>query len=236
MIRALDALNRPLRDHVTAVLTGARPEVDHPVRRADGLFIVLNHQHGIAQIAQTEQGLHQAPVVALMQADAGLVQDVEHPDEAGADLGRQPNALRLAAGERVRRAIQGEVLQTHGLQESQTRPHFLQHLNRNGGLTRAELEVLEEPGGRLHRLAGGLVDRQTAHGHRQAFALEPRALARRTRAPRHVALNLATNIVGLGLLVAAAQIRHHAFKLEGVHPPLAAASHVLDGYGRRAAI
>jgi hypothetical protein len=40
------------------------------------------------------------PVVALVQADRRLVEHVEHADQAGADLGGQPDALRLAAGQR----------------------------------------------------------------------------------------------------------------------------------------
>ncbi|MEZ4583826.1 MAG: hypothetical protein R3A10_19685 [Caldilineaceae bacterium] len=38
-------------------------------------------------------------VVALVEADARLVQNVEYAHELAADLGGQPNALRLAAGE-----------------------------------------------------------------------------------------------------------------------------------------
>ena len=47
--------------------------------------------------------LDQAPVVALVQADRRLVEDVEHADQARPDLRREPDALRLAAGQRRRR-------------------------------------------------------------------------------------------------------------------------------------
>ena len=43
----------------------------------------------------------QAVVVALVQADARLVQDVEHAHQARADLRGQADALRLAAAESV---------------------------------------------------------------------------------------------------------------------------------------
>ena len=45
-------------------------------------------------------------VVALVQADARLVEHVEHADQAGADLGGEPDALRLAARQRAGAAIQ----------------------------------------------------------------------------------------------------------------------------------
>ena len=40
-----------------------------------------------------------------MQADRRLVQDVEHADEAGADLGGETDALPLTARERARRTL-----------------------------------------------------------------------------------------------------------------------------------
>ena len=69
---------------------------------ADHLLVVLHHQHGVALVAQALQGADELAVVALVQADRGLVQDVEHAHEARPDLGRQPDALRLAARERPR--------------------------------------------------------------------------------------------------------------------------------------
>jgi len=92
---------RALRHHLAAVDAGAGPHVHHVVGRADHVLVVLHHQHTVAEVAQVLQGADQAVVVALVQADAGLVQHVHHPGEAGADLGGEPDALRLAAGERL---------------------------------------------------------------------------------------------------------------------------------------
>ena len=52
------------------------------------------------------QRLDQPVVVPLVQPDRRLVEDVEDADQAGADLGGQPDALRLAAGERGRRPVE----------------------------------------------------------------------------------------------------------------------------------
>ena len=60
----------------------------------------------------------QAVVVAGVQADRRLVEDVEHAHQSAADLPGQPDALHLAAGERRRGAIEGEIFQAHVLEES----------------------------------------------------------------------------------------------------------------------
>ena len=79
------------------------PDVDDVVGDADRLLVVLDDDHGVAEIAQPHERLDEAPVVALVQADRRLVEHVEHADEPAADLRREPDALRLAAGERARR-------------------------------------------------------------------------------------------------------------------------------------
>ena len=81
-----DLVRRADRHQVSAELAGAGPEVDHEVRAADGLLVVLDHEHGVAEVAQALEGLQQSPVVALVQADRRLVEDVEHADQAGSDL------------------------------------------------------------------------------------------------------------------------------------------------------
>jgi hypothetical protein len=83
---------------LAAVLAGARADVDDPVGGADGVLVVLDDDQRVAQVAQPDQRLDQPVVVALVQPDRRLVEHVEHADQAGADLGGQPDALRLAAG------------------------------------------------------------------------------------------------------------------------------------------
>ena len=79
------------------MLAGAGADVDDVVGRAHGLLVVLDDEHGVAEVAQAQQRVDEAPVVALVQADAGLVEDVEHADQRRADLRGQADALRLAA-------------------------------------------------------------------------------------------------------------------------------------------
>ena len=60
---------------------------------------MLHHQQGIAEIPEIFQGIQQLVVIPLMQADAGLVQNIAYPDQSGADLGDKADSLRLTAGQ-----------------------------------------------------------------------------------------------------------------------------------------
>jgi hypothetical protein len=79
------------------------------VGRAHHLLVVLDDEHRIPEVAQPLERPDQLRVVALVQADRGLVEDVEDADELRADLGREPQPLRLAPGERGRGAVELEV-------------------------------------------------------------------------------------------------------------------------------
>ena len=85
-------------DQLPAVLSRARPDVDHPVGRANGVLVVLDDDERVSQVAQPHQRPDQPVVVALVEPDRRLVEDVEHAHQARADLRRQPDALPLAPG------------------------------------------------------------------------------------------------------------------------------------------
>ena len=100
---------RARRDDLAAVLAGARAEVDQVVGGAHRPLVVLDDDHRVAEVAEPLERPDQLRVVALMQPDRGLVEDVEDADQAGADLGREPDPLRLAARERGRRPLQRQI-------------------------------------------------------------------------------------------------------------------------------
>ena len=79
-----------------------------------------------------------------MQADRRLVEHVEHADQSGADLGGQPNALCLTAGQCGRRARQRQVLQPDVEQEAEPRLDLLEHLPGDRLLARPEGQRVEE--------------------------------------------------------------------------------------------
>jgi hypothetical protein len=54
-----DLTEVPLGNHLAAVLAGPRPQIDDIVGGAHRRLVVLDHQHGVAQVAQALQRLDQ---------------------------------------------------------------------------------------------------------------------------------------------------------------------------------
>ena len=94
-----------------AQASGARTDVDHMIGPSDGVFIVLDHQQGVAPVAQRSEGVQQHLVVARMQADGGLVQHIAHALQVRSELRGQPDALGFTARKRGRCAGQRQVAQ-----------------------------------------------------------------------------------------------------------------------------
>ena len=192
-------VRRPLGDHATAVLAGARPHVDDVVGQAHGLLVMLDDQHGVAQVAQPHQGLDQPQVVALVQTDARLVEDVEHADERRADLRGEADALRLAARERRRGALQREVAHPDVVQEAQPLRDLPDDAVADEALRLAQRQPAEEAERLAHAEERELVDVEPADGDGEAGRLEPRPVALRARPVGHVLLDLLAHLLGLGL-------------------------------------
>ena len=76
---------------------GGRADIHNVVRGPHGVLVVLHHNEGVAQVPQALKGVQKHVVVPLVQADGGLVQNVQHPHEGGANLGGQPNPDRVPA-------------------------------------------------------------------------------------------------------------------------------------------
>ena len=73
--------DRARRDNLPATGPGVRTEIDEIIGGANGVFIVLNDDDGVAEIAQFAEGFEQPLVVALMEADARLIENVEDAGE-----------------------------------------------------------------------------------------------------------------------------------------------------------
>jgi len=111
-------------DHFATMLACTWPHVDDEVGGANGIFIMLDNDHGIAQITQFSQGRKQAVVITLMQSDGGLIEHIHHAGEARTDLAGQPDALAFAARERSGRAIQGQIVQADINEKSKALRNF----------------------------------------------------------------------------------------------------------------
>ena len=85
-----------------------------------------------------------ALVIALVQLDGGLVEDVEHAHEARSYLGRQTDALRFPARERRRGALEREVVEPHVHEEAQASLDLLDDGRGDGGVLPGKREPLEK--------------------------------------------------------------------------------------------
>ena len=96
---------------LAAEVARAGAEVDEVVGRLDHLAVVLDQDQGVAQVAEPSEGVEQPGVVARVEADGRLVEDVEHAGQAAADLAGQADPLALAAGEGGRPPGQAQVVE-----------------------------------------------------------------------------------------------------------------------------
>jgi len=67
LLRLEDVLERPRDDDRSAVLARARTDVDDVVGHPDGLLVVLDDDHRVAEVAQPHEGVDQPLVVTLVQ-------------------------------------------------------------------------------------------------------------------------------------------------------------------------
>ena len=215
-------------DDIAAVLPRARADVYDPVGGGDGVLVVLHDDEGVAQVPQSGQRLDQTVVVALVQADRRLVQDVQDADQPGADLGRQPNALSLTAGQGAGRTVQREVVQAYVEQKAQASLDLLDDPLGDLTLARREVDLSQELGAVGDRERTDLGDALTADMDRQRLGLQPGATALGTGHLSHVALVALTRPLGVSLCVPALDERHHTLESRCVGTVPAIAVAVLD--------
>ena len=225
-------LEGALGDDVAAVHPGAGADVHQVVGGPDRVLVVLHHDQGVAQVAQFGEGGQEAVVVALVQADAGLVEHVEHAGEAGTDLGGQADPLGLAAGEGHGGPVEAQVVEAHVEQEAQAHADLAQHQVTDLDLAAAEqglgpfagphphqgLDALEGVG---HAHGGELVDGIGAHPHRQGLGPQPQAAAAFAGHQLQVFLQLLAD--GFAAGIAQLPLQDRQDPLEGPHVALALA-------------
>ena len=214
-------LQRARDDDLAAVLAGARTDVDDVVGDADRLLVVLDDDHRVAEVAQAQHRVDEALVVALVQPDRRLVEHVEHAGEAAADLRREPDALRLAAGERARRAVEAEVVEADVEEEPEPLVDLLEDPLGDHPVALRQLELEEELARLADREVPDLGDVLAVDRDRERLGPEAVAVARGARHLAHVPLDLLARAVALRLGVAALQPRDHTL-VAGVVGALAA--------------
>ena len=174
-----DLVVAAVADDLAAMDAGAGAHVDDIIRLADAVLVMLDDDDGVAEIAQAAEGDEEAVIVALVEADAGLVEHVEHAGEAGADLAGEADALALAAGEGAAGAVEVEIVEADIVEEAEPLVDLLQDRAGDLVLGRGELLVQGlEPGERVADGAGGgLADMLAGDLHRQRLGAEAGAVA-----------------------------------------------------------
>ena len=79
---AQNLLERPLRNQFPAARAGAGADVEDVVGGPDRVLVMLDDDHRVAEISEVAERLDEAVVVALVQADAGFVENIEHAGKA----------------------------------------------------------------------------------------------------------------------------------------------------------
>ena len=102
-----------LEHHLTAFPSGARSDVYDIVRLSHHILVVFHYDDRVADVAQFLQRGYQPFVVALVESDARLVEDVEQVDQLRADLRSQSDALTLTSRQGARLAVECQVVETH---------------------------------------------------------------------------------------------------------------------------
>ena len=93
--------------------------------------------------------MDEAVVVALVETNTRLVENIEDAGKPGANLCGKPDALGLAAGKRSALAVELEVVETHFIEKMQPLPDLAQHIFDDAGITLGELQVSHD----IRRLA-----------------------------------------------------------------------------------
>ena len=168
-------------DHFAPQAAGLGPHVDDVIGGQHHVLVVLHDDDRIADVAQLLQRTDKALVVALVEADAGFVEDVEHVHQLRAYLRGEADALALASGQAHGRAVEGEVIQAHVQEELEAGADFLQYLGGYLALLVGEVFVhVHQPVIQLadvHR--GQLVDVLVVDAEGEGLAVEAGAVALR---------------------------------------------------------
>ena len=101
----------PSKHEIAAKFAGMDADVDNVIGGAHRFFVVLDDEHRVADVAQVFEDLDQPGIVARMQADARLVENVKRADEQRAEICRELYPLSLAAGKRRRETAERQVIE-----------------------------------------------------------------------------------------------------------------------------
>src|SRR3546814_4167649 len=119
---------------------------------------MLDDDHRVAKVAEPFQCREQPVVVALMEADAWFVENIEHPRQAAADLAGETDALAFAAAERAAGAVEVQIIEPDIVEKAEPLVDLLQ--NRFGDLLLRVVQLFFERGEPIERIRHRAMRRQ----------------------------------------------------------------------------
>ena len=203
-------------DHATAEMPRPRAEVDHVIGGLDRVLVVLDDEDRIAEVAEPLEGADKPLIVALMEADARLVEHVHHPAQLRSELRRQADPLGLAAAQGRPCSVEGQVVEADVDQELEAVVD-LPHRPLSDRLLRApELQAAEVLGRVADVLAGHLVDAEARDPNREALGPEAASVTGLAGPLDEVLAVVVASVLRSGLLEAPLEVGDHPLK---AHPP-----------------
>ena len=213
-------LGRAFGDDLAAMLAGARPHIDEMVGAADRVLVMLDDDHGVAEVAKVPQRPQEPGIVALMQADRRFVEDIEHAGQPGAYLRREPDALAFPAGESPGAARQAQIFEPDIDQEAEPLVDLAQNPRADLALSGGQpvADPGEPDGGVADRAFRHLADMRAGDLDRQRLGLQPEPAAGFAARLRLEPRKFFPEPGVAGVAVAAFQVGDHAFEraLRGV--------------------
>jgi len=194
---------------------GTWANIDHIIRQANRVFVVLDDDYRVADIPQVFQRTQQSVVIPLVQTNGRLIKDVQNAYQPGTNLTGQANTLRFTARQSIGTAIQRKIIQAHVNQELQPLTDFLEDFVGNLPTASCQLEDAEVFTGIANRQIGHCRQRLLTHPYMPRLTTQASATAIRARLSAEEFRQFFAHARRFGLAVAPLQVRHDAFERVG---------------------
>ena len=219
----------PASHDLTAPGPRSGPHVQDMVCREDRLLVMLDDDDGVPQIAEPPERVKQAVVIALVEADARFVENVEDTGKPRADLGGQTDPLGLSTRECAAFTAERQVTESHLDKESESGRDLADQVTGDLSISLREVESVDD-GPCLRRresTEGDDVPFPTAgplHGDAEDLRTQSRSSADGARLAGEEGLQAVLLQLAFGGLHLALDHRDQAFKGFDRHRPAAGGS------------
>ncbi len=184
--------------HLSAVFPGLRADVHDPVGAAHHVHVVLDDEQRVARFLEPAQHREQGLRVGGVETGGRLVQDVDDAEEAGAQLGGEPQPLEFAGGQGGRGPVHAQIAQAEFGEDIDTGHQV-------AGQHRRHL-VVRPPGGGPQQLCEGAQraareggDVMALEGDGQRLRAQPPSVAHRAGLGDHEPLDAPPQRLALGV-------------------------------------